>query len=82
MLVQSGPWDNGVLLQAGSYGGTGLKVDGNWSHAGIHMQNNDLRLGRGARLVFEDAEGGDVALTFNADLKRLELSRTPSLGRS
>ena len=78
VLVQSGPWDNGVLLQAGSYGGTGLKVDGNWSHAGIHMQNNDLRLGRGARLVFEDAEGGDVALTFNADLKRLELGRTPS----
>ena len=22
VLVQSGPWDNGVLLQAGSYGGT------------------------------------------------------------
>ena len=42
------------------------------------MQDNDLRLGRGARLIFEDADGGDMALTFNTALKRLELSRTPS----
>ena len=74
VLTQSGPWDYGVLLQAGSHGGTGIKVDGNWSHAGIHIENNDLRLGRGARVVFEGAAGGEVALAFNAERQRLELS--------
>ena len=66
VLTQDGPWDYGLLLQAGSHGGTGVKVDGNWSHAGIHIANNDLRLGPGARIVFEGlADGGDeVALAF------------------
>jgi hypothetical protein len=76
VLTQSGPWDYGVLLQEGSHGGTGVKIDGNWSHAGIHIENNDLRLGRGARVVFEGTKGDEVALTFNHELRRLELRST------
>ena len=81
VLTQSGPWDYGLLLQAGSHGGTGVKVDGNWSHAGIHIENNDLRLGAGARIVFESSaeEGGDeFALAFNPESRQLELSSPPT----
>ena len=79
VLTQSGPWDYGVLLQAGSHGGTGVKIDGNWSHAGIHIENNDIRLGRQARILFEDAGGDGVALAFNSERRALELrSSSPS----
>ena len=55
-------------------------VEGNWSHAGIHVENNDLRLGAGARVVFEgSAEGGDeFALAFNPESRQLEISRAPT----
>ena len=80
VLTQNGPWDYGLLLEAGSHGGTAIRVDGNWSHAGIHVENNDLRLGAGARVVFEgSAEGGDeFALAFNPESRQLEISRAPT----
>jgi hypothetical protein len=59
-LTQGGPWDFGLLMQEGSSGGTAIKVDGNWSHAGLDLGKNDLRLGKGARIVFEGAEKNSV----------------------
>jgi hypothetical protein len=83
--IQEGPWVDGVHTEPGSHGETAVKIEGNWTKAGLDLGMHDLRLGRGARIVFEESNdpgGSVVALAYNHSSNQMELRRGSGSGGS